>query len=71
MLASSIQLATAASFLCIAVTARLYGSRAQAAAEVDVVRQGYPARVLAEASVRFEETTLELTLPSSSHVMSP
>ena len=63
MLASSIQLATAASFLCIAVTARLYGSRAQAAAEADVARQGYPARVLAEARVRFEETTLELTLP--------
>jgi hypothetical protein len=63
MLASSIQLATAASFLCIAVSARFYGSRAQAAAEADVVRQGYRARLLVEARVRFVESTIELTLP--------
>lgn len=57
------QLATAATFLIIAAVAMRTGAGAQRAAEADVVRQGVPARVLADNRIRFDESAVEALVP--------
>jgi hypothetical protein len=54
-LAAVLQLLLAATFLIMPTVAFLYGARAQAAAEAEVVRQGVPADVLARNHVNFGE----------------
>lgn len=63
VIAATLQLLLAASFVVIAVVARRYGARAQAAAEAETVRQGQPATVLAAHRIRFAETTAEMLFP--------
>jgi hypothetical protein len=63
LVASLLQLATAATFLVMALVAYRYGSFAQRAAEAEVERQGHPAGALSRGRVRFEERGIELALP--------
>jgi hypothetical protein len=58
--AAVLQLLLAATFLIMPTLAYLYGTRAQAAAEAEVARQGFPADVLARNHVNFGEGTLGL-----------
>jgi hypothetical protein len=62
-LASMLQFLLAATFLIIAFVAYRCGANAQRAAEAEVVKQGFPARILAQHSVRFEESGVEAVLP--------
>jgi hypothetical protein len=59
-LAAALQLLLAATFLIMPTLAYLYGAHAQAAAEV--VRQGFPAVVLARNNVHFGEGAVGLVL---------
>jgi hypothetical protein len=61
--AAGIQIATAALFLVQAVVAYRYGDAAQAAAEAEVVKQGFPVEVLAQRGVKFKESAAEMPLP--------
>lgn len=61
--ASTLQFLLAATFSVIPVVAYRYGGGAQRAAEAEVARQGFPAGVLAEHRVRFEESGRETLLP--------
>jgi hypothetical protein len=61
--ASILQLALAATFLLIPIIASRYGTRAQRAAEAEVVKQGFPPEVLAQHRVRFAESGVETLLP--------
>lgn len=51
--ASILQFALAATFVVIPVAGSLHGPRAQRAAETEVVRQGFPATLLAERGINF------------------
>jgi hypothetical protein len=61
--ASMLQFLLAATFLVIPAVGYLRGARAQRAAEAEVVRQGFPAKVLAQHRVSFEESGVEILLP--------
>jgi hypothetical protein len=61
-LAAVLQLLLATTFLIMPTLAYLYGARAQAAAEAEVVRQGFPADVLARNNVNFGEGAVGLLL---------
>jgi hypothetical protein len=61
-LAAVLQLLLAATFLIMPTLAYLYGARAQAAAEAEVARQGFPAEVLARNNVNFGEGAAGLGL---------
>jgi hypothetical protein len=61
-LAAVLQLLLAATFLIMPTLAYRYGPRAQAAAEAEVVRQGFPADVLARNRVNFGEGAVGLLL---------
>jgi hypothetical protein len=61
-LAAVLQLLLAATFLIMPTLAYMYGARAQAAAEAEVVRQGFPADVLARNNVQFGEGAVGLLL---------
>jgi hypothetical protein len=61
-LAAVLQLLLAATFLIMPTLAYLYGARAQAAAEAEVMRQGFPADVLARNNVHFGEGAVGLLL---------
>jgi hypothetical protein len=61
-LAAVLQLLLAATFVIMPTLAYLYGVRAQAAAEAEVVRQGFPADVLARNHVNFGEGAVGLLL---------
>jgi hypothetical protein len=61
--AALLQFMLAASFLLVAIAARLYGAAAQRAAEAEAVNQGLGAGVLGQHGVRFEERGIELLLP--------
>jgi len=61
-LAAVLQLLLAATFLIMPTVAYLYGARAQAAAEAEVVRQGFPAEILARNHVNFGEGAAGLVL---------
>jgi hypothetical protein len=62
-LAAVLQLLLAASFLIMPILVYLYGAKAQAAAEAEVVKQGFPADVLARNNVHFNEGALGFVLP--------
>ncbi|HET6747929.1 MAG TPA: hypothetical protein VFL71_01595 [Actinomycetes bacterium] len=62
LLLAVLQLLLATTFLIMPTLAYLYGARAQAAAEAEVVRQGYPADVLARNNVNFGEGAVGLVL---------
>jgi len=51
--AATLQLLLAVTFLIAPAVAHLYGAEAQAGAEAEIERQGFPARVLAENRVTF------------------
>lgn len=53
VVASILQLALAATFVLIPVAGAFHGPRAQRAAETEVVRQGFPATLLAERGINF------------------
>lgn len=53
--AATLQLLLAVTFLIAATVALVYGPDAQAAGEAELVRQGFPAQVLTEHNVRFDE----------------
>jgi hypothetical protein len=61
-LAVLLQLLLAATFVIMPTLAFLYGARAQAAAEAEVARQGFPADVLARNHVNFGEGAIGLLL---------
>jgi hypothetical protein len=61
-LAAVLQLLLAATFLIMPTVAFLYGARAQAAAEAEVARQGFPAEILARNHVHFGEGAAGLVL---------
>jgi hypothetical protein len=61
-LAAVLQLLLATTFLIMPTLAYLYGARAQAAAEAEAVRQGFPAGVLARNNVNFGEGAVGLLL---------
>jgi hypothetical protein len=61
-LAVVLQLLLAATFLIMPSLAYRYGTRAQAAAEAEVARQGFPADVLARNHVNFGEGAVGLLL---------
>jgi hypothetical protein len=61
-LAVLLQLLLAATFVIMPTLAFLYGARAQAAAEAQVARQGFPAAVLARNHVHFGEGAVGLLL---------
>jgi hypothetical protein len=61
-LAVLLQLLLAATFVIMPTLAFLYGARAQAAAEAQVARQGFPADVLARNHVNFGEGAVGLLL---------
>jgi hypothetical protein len=63
VIAGVLQLLLAAGFVVMPVVALRYGSRAQRAAEADVVRQGQPGGLLLEHGVRIEERRSDLPLP--------
>jgi hypothetical protein len=63
LLAAIVQILLAATFLIMPVLVLRYGSHAQAAAEAEVVRQGFPATVLAQNGLHFDEGTAGLVLP--------
>jgi hypothetical protein len=60
--AAVLQLLLAATFLIMPTLAYLYGTRAQAAAEADVARQGFPADVLARNHINFGEGAVGLVV---------
>ena len=62
-LAAVLQVLLAATFLIMPALVYRYGADAQAAAEAEVVRQGFPAAVLARNHVHFNEGALGLALP--------
>ena len=53
--ASLLQLLLAVTFLIMPAIAYRYGASAQAAAEAEVARQGFPASILAKNKVKFTE----------------
>jgi hypothetical protein len=61
-LAAVLQLLLAATFVIMPALVYLYGARAQAAAEAEVARQGYPADVLARNHVNFGEGAVGLVV---------
>lgn len=61
--ASLLQSVLAASFLIMATAAHVYGGAAQRAAEAEVAREGFPACVLRQLGINFEERGVELVLP--------
>jgi hypothetical protein len=61
-LAALLQLLLAATFVIMPTLAFLYGARAQAAAEAEVARQGFPADALARNHVNFGEGPVGLLL---------
>jgi hypothetical protein len=61
--AALLQLALAATFLIIPIVAYRAGAKAQRAAEAEVVKQGFPADILARNRVRFAESGVEALLP--------
>jgi len=61
--ASILQLSLAATFLIVPAVGYRRGAKAQRAAEVDVAAQGFPAGILAENNVRFEERPIDVVLP--------
>jgi hypothetical protein len=61
-LAVVLQLLLAATFLIMPTLAYLYGARAQATAEAEVARQGFPGDVLARNHVNFGEGAVGLVL---------
>jgi hypothetical protein len=63
VLASVLQLLTAATFVALGSIAYVRGSEAQVAAEAEVLRQGHSSDLLARGSVNFKETSTELALP--------
>jgi hypothetical protein len=62
-LAAILQILLAATFLIMPLLVLRHGSHAQAAAEAEVARQGFPAEVLAKNGVHFDEGTAGLVLP--------
>lgn len=62
-LAATLQLLLALTFLISAAVAYLYGADAQALAEAELARQGFPAQVLTDNNVRFDESAAGLVLP--------
>jgi hypothetical protein len=63
--ASLLQLLLAVTFLIMPAIAYRYGARAQAAAEAEVARQGFPAGILAKNKVKFTERGIEAALPAA------
>jgi hypothetical protein len=63
LFAALLQFLLSAVFLVIAGVVLRYGSDAQRAAEADVVRQGFPAEILARHQVRFDESGAEALVP--------
>lgn len=63
MVISTVQVLQAVAFVVAAVVARRYGNAAQAAADAEVVRQGYAGDLLARLRIRFAETTAEMLFP--------
>jgi hypothetical protein len=61
-LAAVLQLLLAATFLIMPTLAYRYGADAQAAAEAEVARQGFPSEVLARNNVNFGEGAAGLAL---------
>jgi hypothetical protein len=61
--AATLQFLLATTFLVVSVVAYRDGANAQRAAEAEVVKQGFPASILAQHSVTFEESGTELLLP--------
>lgn len=61
--AAGLQMLLAASFLIMPTLAYLYGAEAQAAAEAELAKQGFPADVLARNKVHFNEGAVGLVLP--------
>jgi len=61
--AATLQLLLALTFLISTIVSYLYGPDAQAAAEAQVVSQGYPAAVLTQNNVRFKEGRIQFALP--------
>jgi hypothetical protein len=61
--AAVLQLLLAATFLIMPILVYRYGAEAQAAAEAEVVKQGFPADVLARNNVHFDEGAVGLVLP--------
>ncbi|MEU6714458.1 hypothetical protein ABZ897_23570 [Nonomuraea sp. NPDC046802] len=61
--AVTLQLLLAATFYVIPVVAYVYGGRAQRAAEKEVVRQGFPADVLARHRIKMEESGRDMLFP--------
>jgi hypothetical protein len=62
-LAALLQLLIAVTFLIMPVLVLRHGTYAQAAAEAEVVSQGFPADVLARNKIHFDEGTAGLVLP--------
>lgn len=63
VLASVLQLLLAATFVIIPVIAYRHGINAQRAAEAEVAGQGFPARVLAQHHLKFEEGAIATLFP--------
>ena len=61
--AATLQLLLALTFLISTIVSYLYGPDAQAAAEAQLVSQGYPAAVLTQNNVRFKEEGIQFALP--------
>jgi hypothetical protein len=61
--AAMLQLLIALAFLSAPIVGFVYGADAQAAAEAEVVRQGFPAAVLAENNIAFDEGGAATVLP--------
>jgi hypothetical protein len=59
VIAATLQLLLAATFVVMLVAYSFYGPHAQRAAEAEVVRQGFRPEVLAEHGVKFKETAGE------------
>lgn len=62
-LAAMLQALLAATFLIMPALVYRHGAKAQAAAEAEVVKQGFPAEVLARNRVHFDEGAAGLVLP--------
>jgi hypothetical protein len=60
---SILQYLLAATFLIAAVVAVRHGTKAQRAAEENVVGQGFPATILAEHRVKFDESVADASFP--------
>jgi hypothetical protein len=62
-LAATLQLLLAAAFVLSVTVDLMFGADADAAAQAEVVRQGFPAGILAGNNVTFDSSAIETALP--------